>query len=69
MQPPSNPGISIIPGDLSSGMRFPPPVRTLVAENNPSVSGPPGRSADFLARAGLFSHVEKPLGGFSTLCE
>jgi len=41
----------IVPGDLSPGTRFPQPVRTLVAETLPSVSGPPGNPEGFQARA------------------
>jgi hypothetical protein len=47
-------GDSIVSGDLCAGNAFLPPVRTLVEETIPSVSGPPGKSADFQARADSF---------------
>jgi hypothetical protein len=50
----SSPSVSsIVPGDLSPGTLFPPPVRTLAEETIPSVSGPPGNAAAFQARAGF----------------
>jgi hypothetical protein len=42
---------SIVPGDLSPGTPFFSPVRALVEKTIPSVSGPPGNSAGFQARA------------------
>jgi len=57
----------ILPSNPCAGNVFQEPVRTLVGETTPSVSGPPGNSSEFQARAGFFLRAKKPSWFFNAL--